>query len=192
MGTGILPEDEDYDIDVGLKFSMDKDDFSDPIEPKKWVRDALHGHTKSVEIRRSCVTVTYQIDGESVHVDFAVYAANNADGKMYIAKGKEFSSDDNKKWELVDPQGLIDTVRGKFSGDDAAQFCRVIRYIKKWKTHKFLSNGNEAPTGISLTILAYNFFSIYKTYDLATRKNVYDDFSKEPLPGFVMKKMVKV
>ena len=98
MGTGILPEDEDYDIDVGLKFSMDKDDYSDPIKPKKWVRDALYGHTKSVEIRRSCVTVTYQIDGESVfHVDFAVYAANNADGKMYIAKGKEFSSDDNKK-----------------------------------------------------------------------------------------------
>ncbi|GAB6155578.1 hypothetical protein JCM17380_43290 [Desulfosporosinus burensis] len=131
-----------------------------------------------MEIRRSCVTVTYQIDGESVfHVDFAVYAANNADGKMYIAKGKEFSSDDNKKWELVDPQGLIDTVRGKFSGDDAAQFRRVIRYMKKWKTHKFSSSGNEAPTGISLTILAYNLFSINKTYDWATKKNVYDDFS---------------
>lgn len=178
MGTGILPEDEDYDIDLGLKFSMDKDDYSDPIEPKKWVRDALDGHTKSVEIRRSCVTVTYQIDGESAfHVDFAVYAANNADGKMYIAKGKEFSSDDNKKWELADPQGLIDSVRGKFSGDDAAQFRRVIRYMKKWKTHKFPSSGNEAPTGISLTILAYNLFSINKTYDWAAKKNVYDDFS---------------
>ena len=178
MGTGILPEDEDYDIDVGLKFGMDKDDYSDPIVPKKWLRDALYGHTKSVEIRRSCVTVTYQIDGESLfHVDFAVYAADNADGKMYIAKGKEFSSDANKKWELTDPQGLIDTIKGKFSGDDAAQFRRVIRYMKKWRTHKFSFNGNEAPTGISLTILAYNLFSLKKTNDWTTKKDVYDDFS---------------
>lgn len=178
MGTGILPEDEDYDIDVGLKFNMDKDDYSDPIVPKKWVKDALYGHTKTVEIRRSCVTVTYRMDGESLfHVDFAVYAADNTDGKMYISKGKESSSDDNKKWELTDPQGLIDTIKGKFNGDDAAQFRRVIRYMKKWRTHKFSSNGDEAPTGISLTILAYNLFSSNKTYDWATKKYVYDDFT---------------
>lgn len=178
MCTGIIPEDEDYDIDVGLKFSIDKDDYPDPIVPKKWVRDALDGHTKSVDIRRSCVTVTYQIDGESAyHVDFAIYAAENADGKMYIAKGKEFSSDENKKWELSDPQGLIDTVKGKYSGDDAAQFRRVIRYMKKWRTHQFSSGGNGAPTGISLTILAYDLFSVKKTYDWSTKKDVYDDFS---------------
>lgn len=178
MCTGIVPEDEDYDIDVGLKFNMDKDDYSDPIVPKKWVSDALDGHTKSVEIRRSCVTVTYQIDGESAyHVDFAVYAAANADGKMYIAKGKEFSSAENKKWELSDPQGLIDTVKGKYSGDDAAQFRRVIRYMKKWRTHQFSCGGNGVPTGISLTILAYDQFSVKKTYDWSTKKDVYDDFS---------------
>lgn len=178
MCTGIVPEDEDYDIDVGLKFSIDKDDYPDPIVPKKWVRDALDGHTKSVEIRRSCVTVTYQIDGESAyHVDFAIYAAENADGKMYIAKGKEFSSEENKKWELSDPQGLIDTIKGKYSGDDAAQFRRVIRYMKKWRTHQFSSEGNGAPTGISLTILAYDLFSVKKSYDWSVKKDVYDDFS---------------
>lgn len=178
MGTGILPEDEDYDIDVGLKFSIDKDDYSDPLVPKKWVRDALYGHTKSVEIRRSCVTVTYQNNGDSVfHVDFAVYAADGADGKMYISKGKEFSTSDDKKWELTDPQGLIDTIKGKYSGDDASQFRRVIRYMKKWRTHQFSSNGNETPTGISLTILAYNLFFLNKSYDWATQKDVYEDFS---------------
>lgn len=178
MGTGILPEDEDYDIDVGLKFSIDKNDYTDPLVPKIWVRDALYGHTKSVVIRRSCVTVTYQKDGESAfHVDFAIYAANNVDGKMYIAKGKEFSTEDNKKWEETDPQGLIDEIKGKYSGDDAAQFRRVIRYMKKWRTHQFSSNGNEAPTGIALTILAYNLFSINKSYDWAIKKDVYDDFS---------------
>lgn len=178
MGTGIIPEDEDYDIDVGIKFNINKEDYSDPLVTKKWVMDALNGHTKSVEIRRSCVTVTYQKDGESVfHVDFAIYAADNDDGKLYIAKGKEYSTTENKNWELTDPQGLITKIKGKHSGDDAAQFRRVIRYMKKWRTHQFSSNGNETPTGISLTVLAYHLFSVSKQYDWSTQKNMYDDFS---------------
>jgi hypothetical protein len=178
MGTGIHPDDEDYDIDVGIKFEIDKDGDSDPIVPKKWVRDALDGHTKKVEIRRSCVTVTYQRGDEALyHVDFAIYAAANSDGQLYIAKGKEFSSDENKKWELTDPRGLIDKIKGKYSGDDAKQFRRVIRYMKKWKSHNFTSSGNAAPTGISLTVLAYNLFSLSKTYDGVAEKYVYDDFT---------------
>ena len=87
MGTGIKPEDDDYDIDVGIKFDINKDDYSDPVKVKKWVRDALEGHTKSVKIRRSCVTVTYQKDNEPIyHVDFAIYAGLNNYGKLYIAK----------------------------------------------------------------------------------------------------------
>lgn len=178
IGTGVIPVDEDYDIDIGLKFNIDKDDYADPIEVKKWVSDALEGHTKKVEIKRSCVTVTYQKNNESVfHVDFAIYAASCSDGKMYIAKGKEFSSDENKKWELSDPQELIKKIKGKHSGDDAAQFRRVIRYLKKWRTFQFSSTGNEAPTGISLTVLAYNKFIASKSYDWALKKDVYDDFS---------------
>lgn len=177
MGTGILPEDEEYDIDVGIKFDISKDDFEDPIEPKKWVRDALNGHTKSVKIRRSCVTVTYQNAGEALyHVDFAIYAAQNSDGKMYIAKGKEFSAKENKKWELSDPQGLINAIKDKYNDKDAAQFRRVIRYLKKWKTHNFGSSGNAAPTGISLTVLAYNLFCVNKETDWATGKETYNDF----------------
>lgn len=178
MNTGILPEDDDYDIDVGLRFDINKDDYDNPVVTKKWVRDALEGHTNSVKIRRSCVTVTYQSEGEPLyHVDFAVYANSNPDGKMYIAKGKEFSNEENKVWEVSDPQGLIDTIKDKFNDDDAKQFRRVIRYMKKWKAHKFASDGNGAPTGISLTILAYYLFSLHKKYDWATRKYVYDDFS---------------
>lgn len=179
MGTGIYPEDDDYDIDVGIKFSISKDDYNDPVEPKKWIKDALDGHTKKVEIRRSCVTVTYQENGESAyHVDFAVYAADNADKKLYIAKGKPYSDKDHRYWEVSDPQGMIDTIKGKYSGDDAAQFRRIIRYMKKWKTHNFSSSGDSAPTGIALTILAYDDgFSIKKTYDWSTGKYVYDDFA---------------
>lgn len=178
MGTGIKPEDDDYDIDVGIKFDINKDDYSDPVKVKKWVRDALEGHTKSVKIRRSCVTVTYQKDNEPIyHVDFAIYAGLNNDGKLYIAKGKEFSDDENKKWEVSDPQGLITTIKNKHKDDDAKQFRRIIRYLKKWRTHNFSSDGNEAPTGISLTILAYDLYSVFKTFDWSQQKNVYDDFS---------------
>ena len=108
MGTGIKPNDGDYDIDVGLKFDIDHDDYEDPVVVKKWIKDALDGHTKKVEIRRPCVTVTYQEDGEpAYHVDFAVYAANNNDGKLYIAKGKENSASDKRYWEESDPQELM-------------------------------------------------------------------------------------
>lgn len=186
MGTGVKPEDGDYDIDVGLKFDIDKADYPDPIKVKKWVRDALEGHTKSVKIRRSCVTVTYQEDGEDAyHVDFAVYASNNPDGKMYIAKGKENSDVDKRIWEISCPQELISEIKNKFSDSkDAQQFRRCIRYLKKWKNHKISSNGNEAPTGIALTILAYNYFLPYKTVDYLTNASEYNDF-------FALKSMVE-
>lgn len=178
MGTGIYPEDEDYDIDVGIKFEISKDDYEDPVEVKKWVKDALDGHTKNVEIRRSCVTVTYQENGEAAyHVDFAVYASDNADGKLYIAKGKTYSEAELRFWEISDPQGLIDVIKSKYSGEDAAQFRRTIRYMKKWKSHNFSSDGNGSPTGIALTILAYDGgFSVAKNYDWSKEDYVYDDF----------------
>ena len=60
------------------------------------------------------MTVKYQRDGESIyHVDFAIYAAGNADGKLYLARGKEFSEADNKFWEESDPLELIRLVREK-------------------------------------------------------------------------------
>ena len=178
MHTGIKPKDDDYDIDVGLKFDIDKKDF-DPVEVKKWVKDALDGHTKSVEIRRSCVTVTYQKNDEPLyHVDFAVYAANNCDGKMYIAKGKENSDPDKKIWEVSCPMDLMDTLRNRFDeADDRKQFRRIIRYMKKWKDTNFTSNGSSAPTGISLTVLAFDLFYPKKSRDNIAFKTTYDDFN---------------
>ena len=179
MGTGIKPEDGDYDIDVGLKFKINKDDYSDPTEPKKWVYDALEGHTQKVEIRRSCVTVTYQEDNEPLyHVDFAVYANDNIDGKMYIAKGKRNSTSEYKFWEETDPNGLIDIIKNKYSdSEDRMQFRRVIRYVKKWKSHNSYMSGNGVPTGIAITVLAYNLFEVKKSYDIFGSKYVYDDFN---------------
>lgn len=179
MNTGINPDDDDFDIDVGLKFKVDKNDYPDPTVLKKWIRDALEGHTKSVEIRKPCVTVKYQRDGESIyHVDFAIYAAANTDGKMYLARGKEFSDEENKFWEESDPQELIRLVREKFDGSDAKQFRRSIRYLKKWKDQKFDSEGHAAPTGIALTVLAYNHFSPNYVEDVFNNnRRSYNDYA---------------
>lgn len=179
MGTGIKPDDGDYDIDVGLKFQIKKEDYTDPVQVKKWVYDALNGHTKKVQIRRSCVTVTYQEDGEEAyHIDFAVYAANNPDGNLYIAKGKENSSTDCRCWEESDPQALIALLHERFpDSDDRAQFKRIIRYAKKWKNRHFDLSGNGAPTGIALTALAYTYFNPSFEMDFFPPKKTYDDFT---------------
>ena len=178
MHTGIYPDDDDFDIDVGLEFEINKDDYPDPVKVKKWVKDALDGHTKSVSIRRSCVTVQYQKNDEPIyHVDFAIYAASNADGKLYIAKGKEHSEDSLKIWEVSDPKGLVNIIRNKFEdADDRSQFRRIVRYMKKWRNIMFSNTGNSAPTGIALTVLAYDRFVVKKKYDQVPKTYKYDDF----------------
>ena len=185
MHTGIKPDDGDYDIDVGLRFNIDHSDYSDPVAVKQWVFDALNGHTKKVEIRRSCVTVTYQEEGEvAYHIDFACYA--DEIDNLYIAKGKKNSSNENRYWEESDPLGLIDKMKVRFSDEDErAQFRRIIRYMKKWRNKHFDLSGNNAPTGIALTALAYDKFSAKYETNVVTGKKTYDDFSA--LKSFVGK-----
>lgn len=177
MHTGVKPTDGDYDIDVGIKFDIDKDDYKDPVKVKEWVYNALNGHTKKVEIRKPCVTVTYQIDGETAyHVDLAIYSANNSDNKMYIAKGKTNSVEENRKWEVSDPQKLIELISNKFYDiNDRRQFRRIIRYLKRWRDFKFANGGNSKPNGIGLTISAYNLFEVKKTVDYFANKTTYND-----------------
>lgn len=179
MGTGVIPMDSDFDIDVGISFKVNKNDYSNPVEVKEWVYDALNGHTKKVDMRRSCVTVFYQKDDEPVyHVDLAVYSDEscNSDGKKYLAKGKLNSSAENKSWEVSDPKGLVDKICDKYSGDDKSQFIRAIRYLKRWKDNNFSANGNAAPIGIGLTTAAYNWFNPNKTLtDVLANKYIYND-----------------
>lgn len=178
MYTGINPKNGDYDIDVGLIFDIEKSDI-DPISVKQWVRDALDGHTKSVKIRRSCVTVTYQEKNEAIfHVDFAIYAKDSSTNKLFIAKGKEYSDDSKVLWEVSDPKGLKDKVNQRFQDpDERAQFRRVIKYLKKWKELNSYLSENGTPTGIALTTLAYELFIVSKKYDSLKCKYNYDDMA---------------
>ena len=177
MRTGIKPVNRDFDIDVGLRFEVRKGEY-DPVEVKRWVHDAVAGQTKKVELRRSCVTVFYQEQGEDLyHVDLAVYsgAASNTDGRDYLAKGKNTSTPEQRSWEASDPQGLITAVAGRFTGQDAEQFRRTIRALKRWKDERFSKDGHAAPKGIALTIAAYHWFQVAKKVTGFGGTAAYDD-----------------
>ena len=181
LGTGVKPLTGDFDIDVGLLFEVDRDEYPDPVTVKQWVYDALDGHTKKVEMRRPCVTVFYQNGEEPLyHVDLAVYSAagSNSDNKTCLGKGKQGSLPENRIWEESDPDGLITALTGKYSGDDWEQFRRCLRYLKRWKDLKFTSDGNAAPVGIGLTIAAYNwFYPKQKVVDAYAGKTRADDMA---------------
>ena len=170
LGTGIKPlPGAQIDIDQGLYFDIDHNDW-DPVVLKERVHEVLDGHTKKVRVRRPCVTVWYHQRGEEVfHVDIAVYAKGSSWSASRIAMGKRYSSDENRTWDVSDPQGLVDTIIARFaSGADRDQFRRVVRALKRWKDVNFRSDGNEAPLGVALTVCAY--------YGLQTR--FADPFAK--------------
>ncbi|MDI3290994.1 cyclic GMP-AMP synthase DncV-like nucleotidyltransferase [Polyangium sp. 15x6] len=180
MNIGVKPINGDFDIDVGLRFDLAKEDYPDPVVVKKWVHDAVEKHTKHVEMRRGCVTVFYQEDGEDIyHVDLVCYSSNekNADKKDYIAKGKTDSKPEDRKWEPSDPQELQNLITGKYTGEDAQQFRRVIRALKRWKDLRFSAFGRKAPKGIALTVAVYRWFTVFKTQDPFANKVVYDDLA---------------
>lgn len=155
MGTGTKPLGGDFDIDQGLYFDSATDAFPDPVVLKQRVHEALDGHTKDVQIRRPCVTVFYQENGEPIyHVDIAVYSdgANTIDGKPRLAKGKEDSALEYRIWEISDPQGLADTVLARFTGNDRQQFRRIVRYLKRWRDLNFPEGGHARPLGVALTV----------------------------------------
>ncbi|MCM3082077.1 nucleotidyltransferase [Brevibacillus agri] len=173
MFTGIQPLDNDYDIDVGLYFEMSKDDVK-PVDAKKWVLDAIDGHTKDVRMKTPCVTATY---AAGYHVDVTVYAAENSDGKVYLAKGKPSSNEENKTWDESNPKDLIQVISTHLSNaDDRKQFRRIVRYLKRWKDVQFSGVVNGKPSGIALTACAYHYLTIQKVVvDLFTGKTEYRD-----------------
>lgn len=176
MRTGVKPLDGDYDLDIGLLFHISKDDYG-PVVVKKWVYDALEGHTSDVAIRRPCVTVRYSKGGRSLyHVDLAIYASACPDEKSYLAMGFPGSAEDRKVWFEADPEALVKVINSRHADDDRSQFRRVIRYLKRWKDYTFRSSGEAAPRGIAITAAAYQWFATSWTWtDLFAGKRAYND-----------------
>jgi len=167
MGTGVKSLDgRDYDIDQGVYFEVPTSAY-EPVELKERVFEALEGHTPKVEVRRACVTVFYEENGDPLyHVDLAVYSSGDAnpDGKDYLARGKVNSGPEFRTWGVSSPGTLKETLFSKFASEDGrSQFRHVVRYLKRWKDLQFQATGLGAPRGIALTVIAqlYGYFPHY-------------------------------
>lgn len=157
MHTGVVPLDGNFDIDVGLIFDCDQSKYPDPVVLKKKVRDAADTNFRTVVIRRPCVTINYISGGNTAyHVDLAVYC-RDANGTLYLAKGKENSAEEHRIWEVSDPKELTKLVCGAFDdSEELAQYRRCIRYLKRWRHWQF--SGPGAPLSIALTVAALKWF----------------------------------
>lgn len=181
MYTGVKPLDnKDYDIDVGLRFNVNKDEYK-PLELKEKVYEILKDHTDyGAEIKKPCVTVTYKKNGNiGYHVDLVVYSykdKNDTNSQMYLARGNKYSEEKNKKWEEADPVGLKNEIMDKFKDKaERDQYRRIIRYLKRWKNIEFSSDGNSEPPGIGITLLAYEKFEPKYEEDSVSLMRTYND-----------------
>jgi len=184
MGTGVKPVNgRDYDIDVGVRFDIQASQY-DPVLVKGWVHEAVKDHTSDVQFRRSCITVFYKRAGETAyHVDLAIYGKGSWGTDQLLATGKQHSSSDQRKWQPSKPTELTNLIGNHYSGEDAEQFRRVIRCLKRWKDVNFSFEGNAAPRGIALTACVYHGFAPAKSSsyyqaaqydDLAALRRVVD------------------
>lgn len=183
LHLGVEPiDDKEYDIDVGLRFNENMCDY-EPMELKEIISDILKNHTEyGSEIKKPCVTVTYQEDGEpSYHVDIVVYTyedKNDTESQMYLARGKNKDSDETC-WEKSDPVGLVNYINDTVDkGETRNQFRRCVRYLKRWKNKRFDSSGHSEPASIGITLIAVDFFSDCNNYeannDLCALKKLVD------------------
>ena len=163
MYLGVEPiSGREYDIDVGLRFNADKDDY-EPMDIKNIIADDLKDHTEyGTTVKKPCVTVTYKKDGEAAyHVDLVTYLYEDhtdKDSQLYLARGKE-SMPEEIYWEKSDPVGLVDYINNKVDkGNARYQFMRTRRYIKRWKNRRFNSAGHAEPASIGITLIVADNF----------------------------------
>ena len=164
LNTGIKPiRAGDYDIDVGVLLDCHKEDY-EPVELKNMVAECIEHNNRKVEVSRSCVTVTYMKNGEpDYHVDLPIYAksSNAYDDTYYLAKGRKSLAEDKRVWQAADPEGINSIINGLYKGNDnyenngsdqRKQFRRCVRYLKRWRNHKYVEVHS-----IGLTMAAYHW-----------------------------------
>ncbi len=155
MKTGVVPiADLEYDIDVGLRFSFSEEDYT-AKEVRKWVFEAVDGHTESVEEKGPCIRVTY---ADGYHVDLVSYARwDDA-----LSQTQYRLAHKNGKWVPADPPGLLDFVKKarepysetKDSSTQTDQFRRCVRYLRRWDDKALPKVTRDKPTGLAFVLLA--------------------------------------
>jgi hypothetical protein len=166
MRTGVKPLDGDYDIDVGIVFDIDVEEYNSK-KLKQLVYDKLDKHhNRTVSYDRPCISIPY---ASGYHVDLPIYAKSG--DSLYIAWGKKNSAE--HMWYESDPVGLIKWVKDiSDDSDQRIQFRRCVRYLKRWKNNNFTSVGNITPPSIGLTIQARNTFVYNSGDDLSCLINI--------------------
>jgi hypothetical protein len=157
LSTGVSPLDGDPDMDIGIVFDCRPEDYKDPVELKRFVKNALERHNRTVKIRTPCVTIQYiKGDVNEMHVDFAVYTRNGND-QTQLARGRDTDPADiqHRYWEPSEAQKLNDSIINAFTGNDREQWRRVVRSLKRWRDVKI---GHKNIPSIALTVAAKDWF----------------------------------
>ena len=157
--TAIVPLSGDYDIDRALV--IDADTAPDnPVIPKLKALNVLEDRGfKNAKIKKPCVTADYASD--NVHIDFPIYKKSG--NQHYLAVGKKNSDENNRSWSRADPRGLIDWVNDRsmfwqLQSEKQNQFQRLVRYLKRWRDHKFSQAIAKKIFTIGLTVMAKEKF----------------------------------
>lgn len=154
MKVGICAlEGSEYDIDVGLRFSFDESKYT-PEEVRRWVFDAVDGHTEDVEEKAPCIRVTYK---DGYHVDLVCYAW----WEDALGVEQHRLAHQSKGWRPADPPTLVQYVkdaRKPFEGTEDTgtgtdQFRRVVRYLKRWNDNAIRGESDDKPSGLALVLL---------------------------------------
>lgn len=110
------------------------------------------------------MTVTYIKNGNpDYHVDLPIYAksSNAYDDTYYLAKGRKELAEDKRVWQAADPEGINSIINGLYKDNDTyedngsdqrKQFRRCVRYLKRWRNHKYVGIHS-----IGLTMAAYHW-----------------------------------
>ncbi|MCY1152097.1 MAG: nucleotidyltransferase [Sphaerochaetaceae bacterium] len=182
MHLGVEPLDKEYDIDVGLRFNVNKADYS-PMDFKNIIYDLLKNHTDyGAKIKNPCVTITYKKEGEKAyHIDLVSYVyedKNSQNSQIYLARGKQ-SDEDSIQWERSDPVGLVKYINEIIErGNSREQARRVVRYIKRWKNKNFSNIRNAEPASIGITLIVFENFTYYECNDLEALLNSLNEINR--------------
>jgi hypothetical protein len=164
--TGTVPPTPlEFDIDEGLRFEF-KDSEYEASAVRRWIFEAVDGHTDKVEDKGPCVRVIYA-EPTGYHVDLVAYAVwSEAGVDLYRLAHKM------QGWRPADPPKLIEHIRERrkpFADTEdqktkTDQFRRVVRYLKRWGDHQVPTDRADKPTGLAFTLLCCQSLSPRKDW----------------------------
>jgi hypothetical protein len=149
----------EFDIDVGLRFSFDESKHT-AEEVRRWVFEAVDGHTEQVEEKAPCIRVTYK---DGYHVDLVCYAW--WDDRFGVEQHR--LAHKSKGWRPANPPKLVQYVMDarkpfadtKDTATQTDQFRRVVRYLKRWNDNAIRGESDDKPSGLALVLLTKQHLS---------------------------------